>query len=84
MLAAGLGPDARIRRRNRGSAHSNGTLLLALIADRLGALLGVRDNRIAPALLDGTGEPEEATGFDSPEAFRAAWAGITGGEGHGG
>lgn len=65
----------------RGSAHSNDTLLLAMIADRVGAQIGIRDGLITPGLLD-TRE-QENVGFDTSEDFRAAWAGITGGEHHG-
>lgn len=78
MLAAGLGPDARIRQRMQGVRAGCDTLLLASILDRLGQLTwlvcggrGKRPPQLLPLLL-GPGGENETQAFDSAAAFEAA------------
>lgn len=81
-LACGLGPESRSKRRLSGAEVDVNTLLLAIIADRLGLLFwaktedGVngwnRPQSIAAKLLGQTPEgPVES--YASGEDFNAAW-----------
>lgn len=88
-LAQGLPASSRTARALSGSGDQEvGTLLLALIADRLGHIAwmfsedGASGQNHPPSILaalTGT-EPENGDGYDSGEDFLAAWAAITGGE----
>lgn len=85
-LAAGLPPDSRIMRSLSGRTVPVDTLLLAMIADRLGLLVWFRTKdgqkgrrrpeSILDALLDRKEDREndgpETAVFDSVEAFEAA------------
>lgn len=89
-LAQGLPPTSRVARKLAGAKCTNmGEILLAIAADRLGHLIwmisddGRSGNNHPPSLLEMlTGSEEIQTGFDTAEDFAAAWAAITGGEGH--
>lgn len=89
-LACGLGPDSRSKMRLAGAKCHQETLLLAVIADRLGLILwGLTEdgqkgrNRpasIAAALMgDGpeSGKDGGAESFATPEDFQRAWKQMT-------
>lgn len=89
-LAQGLPASSRVARKVSGNIPDKETLLLAIIADRLGHLCwmisedGTHGENHPPSLLaviTGRAEDGEAqSGFDSGEAFFAAWKEITGGD----
>ena len=80
-LCSGLGADSRIMRKLSGSRVDSHTMLLAIIADRLGQLLWQnsadgqkgrnRPKSIYAAFVGQTAEGN-VRGFDTPEAFEAA------------
>lgn len=88
-LAQGLSAYSRVGRALNGAgAADEKTLLLAVIADRLGHLAwmfsddGARGENHPPSLvqaLTGT-EKENRAGYEDGSDFTAAWAAITGGE----
>ena len=85
-LAAGLREDARIMRKASGQKHTTDTILLAIIADGISALLfgkGIVEEKpdsILDALTKGPQPKEEEKPtkrkFDTREAFDAARAEI--------
>ena len=85
-LAQGLPATSRVSKKLTGEkCTDNKTLLLAIIADRIGHISwmfsedGQNKQNHPPSIfqmLTGTEEPE--TGYDSAEDFAAAWAAITG------
>lgn len=88
-LAQGLPASSRTVRALSGSLWTEPeTLLLAVIADRLGHIAwmfsedGASGQNHPPSILAAmTGaEAEDGGGYDSGEDFLAAWAAITGGE----
>ena len=85
-LAAGLREDSRIKMKLTGREVSQDTLLMGVIADRIGLLIyqlggadGDPPESIAEKLMNVKDENAVDT-FDSPEEFRAAWNKITGGQ----
>ena len=89
VFAQGLPEDSRIMRRLSGAPVRLETLLLAHIADYLALLWWAktedgqhgrhRPESISNLLLGTSGE-KPARGFESPAAFMAAWATLSGGE----
>lgn len=88
-LAQGLSPYSRVARAIAGGGPADEkTLLLAVIADRLGHLAwmfsedGSRGENHPPSLvlaMTGEQKPQNA-GYDDGTDFTAAWAALTGGE----
>lgn len=78
-LASGLGENSRIKIKARGEKAPRDTILLAVIADRLGLLmhgLGGGKGKHPPLLVDmfiETEEPEKPDTFESGADFLAAW-----------
>lgn len=87
-LAQGLSASSRTVRALTGNNGPDAqTMLLAIIADRLGHIAwmfsedGRNGTRHPPSILTAmTKSDEEPQGFDTEEEFFAAWAAITGGE----
>lgn len=89
-LAQGLPASSRTVRALSGTTCADPeTLLLAVIADRLGHLAwmfsedGASGQNHPPSILaamTGAEQEEDGGGYDSGEDFLAAWAAITGGE----
>ena len=89
VFAQGLPEDSRIMRRLSGARIGVDTALLARIADAAALLVwmnskdgqrGANRPRSVLDILLGAGEQEKPRGFESPAAFGAAWASLTGGE----
>ncbi len=87
-LAQGLPASSRVARARAGQGNQDEkTLLMAVIADRLGHLIwmlsedGASGKNHPPSLLEAlSGAEKEEAGFDTGEDFMAAWTAITGGE----
>lgn len=89
-LAQGLPASSRVMRQLSGGLPDAGTMLLAMIVDRLGHIAwmfsadGSRGINHPPSILEAIANRESKTdapdGFDNGEAFFSAWAEITGGE----
>ena len=85
-LAQGLSSSSRVARKLTGSRVDEKTLLLAVIADRLGHLAwmfsedGQKGRNHPAGILEVLMQPEKEKepGFASVEEFEAAWAAITG------
>lgn len=84
-LAQGLPATSRVAKKTAGYAADEKTILLAIIADRIGHIAwmfskdGNDELKHPPSLLEkliGSADPD--SGFDSAEDFDAAWAAITG------
>ncbi len=86
-LACGLGPNSRSKRRLSGAEVDANTLLLAIIADRLGLLVwaktedGAREQNRPPSIAAELLGQKPADGpvesFASGEEFLAAWQAMT-------
>lgn len=86
VLAVGLPPDCRVKRKKTGAETDDLTMLLALVIDRLSMLVWMqsedaRHHRNRPKSLVGllTAKPERRGGddievFDTPDAFMTARA----------
>lgn len=86
-LAAGLRDDSRIKMKMAGVTASRDTILMGVIADRLGLVIfGMSGGRgeIPESIAEGfyIKEKDEnaVDAYDSPEEFKAAWNRITGGQ----
>lgn len=89
-LAQGLSPYSRVARAltGGGPAADERTLLLAVIADRLGHLAWMfsEDGRLGsnhpPSIVEAMtgGQARAEAGFDTGRDFAAAWAAATGGD----
>lgn len=84
-LAQGLRPSSRVAKALTGNSADDRTMLLAVIADRVGHIAwmfsedGQNGKNHPPSLLEvltGTTKPVE--GYDTGEDFLAAWAALTG------
>ena len=92
-LAQGLPASSRVMRKLSGGLPEADVMLLAMIVDRLGHIAwmfsedGSKRANHPPssleAITDRTPEQNLSEGFDSGEAFFAAWAQITGGDNNG-
>ena len=90
-LAQGLPAHSRVMRAMSGQTLHEDTLLLAVIADRLGHLAwmlseaGQKGRDHPPSILEkltgAGGKP--APGYDTAEEFLAAWAAMAGGDENG-
>lgn len=86
-LAAGLGPNSRIARKNTGAPVGVDTMLLAMITDALhvlawqntkdGAKGRNRPKSILQQILGGEKKAQETSGFDTPEDYEAWRAAMT-------
>lgn len=93
-LAQGLPASSRVMRLLSGGLPDAETMLLAMIVDRLGHIAwmfsedGAKRLNHPPSILeaitDRTPKQDLSEGFDSSDAFFAAWAQITGGENNNG
>ncbi len=82
-LYAGLPEESRTRRRLANTHAGPETALLAVIADRLGALLWMlagAKGRQPESIFEALGPERERGGFDTPEEFEAARERILRGE----
>lgn len=84
-LAQGLSSSSRTAKKLSGSRADENTMLLAIIADRVGHIAwmfsedGQNGKNHPPSLLDAlTGTTRPAEGYDTGEDFLAAWAALTG------
>jgi len=89
VFAQGLPEDSRIMRRLSGARIGVDTALLARIADAAALLVwmnskdgqsGANRPRSVLDMLLGADAQDKPRGFESPAAFGAAWASLTGGE----
>lgn len=84
-LAQGLSSSSRTAKKISGSRADENTMLLAIIADRVGHIAwmfskdGQNGKNHPPSLLDAlTSATRPAEGYDTGEDFLAAWAALTG------
>ena len=86
-LAQGLPATSRVAKKTAGYAADEKTILLAIIADRIGHIAWMLSSdghdgiKHPPSLLEkliGSAAPD--SGFETAEDFDAAWAAITGGD----
>ena len=82
-MAAGLREDSRIKMKIAGVTASQDTILLGVIADRIGLFIsgknGEEPESIAESFYIKQEKEARYSSFDTPEAFKEAWNKITGG-----